>query len=148
MKNIRFAYTLLAAVLVAGAARAAPLDYPATPKRPVSDTYFGTVVAEDYRWLEQVDSAEVKSWVAAQNALTHRVIDALPHHAAIKTELLGMLGGGRVTRGGFVFAGGRLFALKRQPPKNQAMIVALDGHAGLKSERVVLDANVFDPSGK
>ena len=43
---------------------------------------------------------------------------------------------------------GKLFALKRQPPKNQAMIVVLDGDASLKSERMVLDANVLDPSGK
>ena len=59
-----------------------------------------------------------------------------------------MIGGGRVTRSGFVFAGGKLFALKLQPPKNQAMIVVLDGRARLKSERVVVDANVLDPTGK
>jgi prolyl oligopeptidase len=59
-----------------------------------------------------------------------------------------MIGGGRVTRGGFAFAGGKLFALKRAPPKNQAMIVVLDGRAKLKSERLVLDANLRDPTGK
>jgi prolyl oligopeptidase len=148
MKNFHSFAALLATVILTGTAHAAPLDYPATPMRPVSDTYFGTTVSENYRWLEQVDSPEVKSWVAAQNALTRRVIDALPHRAAIKKELVGMMGGGRVTRGGFVFAGGKLFALKRQPPKNQAMLVVLDGHASLKSERMVLDANVLDPSGK
>ena len=138
----------LAAALVASLAHAASLDYPSTPKRPVSDTYFGTTVSEDYRWLEQADSPEAKSWIAAQNALTRRVIDGVPQRAAIKKELLGMIGGGRVSRGGFAFSGGRLFALKRQPPKNQAMIVVLDGHASLKSERMVLDANVLDPTGK
>ena len=140
--------TLLASGLLAGAALAAPLDYPSTPRQPVSDSYFGTVVSEDYRWLENSDSPEVKSWIAAQNALTRGVIDALPRRAAIKSELLAMMGGGRVTRSRFAFAGGKLFALKRAPPKNQAIIVVLDGRARPKSERLVLDANLLDPSGR
>lgn len=148
MKILHPLAALLASAVFAGAAHAAPLDYPATPRQPVSDTYFGTAVSENYRWLEKTDSAEVKSWIAAQNALTRGVIDALPRRAAIKKELLGMIGGGRVTRGGFAFAGGKLFALKRQPPKNQAMIVVLNGRAKLKSERLVLDANLLDPTGK
>ena len=139
---------LLASTVFAGAVHAAPLDYPVTPRQPVSDSYFGTTVSENYRWIENTDSPEVKSWIAAQNTLTRGVIDALPHRAAIKKELLTMIGGGRVTRGGFAFAGGKLFAVKRQPPKNQAMIVVLDGHADLKSERLVLDANLLDPTGK
>ncbi len=140
--------TLLASALLAGAALAAPLEYPSTPRQPVSDSYFGTAVSENYRWLENSDSPEVKSWIAAQNALTRGVIDALPRRAAIKSELLGMIGGGRVTRSRFAFAGGKLFALKRAPPKNQAMIVVLDARANLKSERLVLDANLLDSSGK
>lgn len=148
MKILHPLAALLASAIFTGAAHAAPLDYPATPRQPVSDTYFGTAVSENYRWLETTDSPEVKSWIAAQNALTRGVIDALPRRAAIKKELLGMIGGGRVTRGGFAFAGGKLFALKRQPPKNQAMIVVLDGRAKLKFERLVLDANLLDPTGK
>ena len=148
MKILHSLAALSAAAIFAGTVHAAPLDYPPTPKHPVSDTYFGTTVTEDYRWLESTDSPEVKSWIAVQNALTRQVIDALPQRAKIKKELLGMIGGGRVSRGRFAYAGGRLFALKRQPPKNQAMIVVLDGSASLKSERLVLDANALDPSGK
>ena len=148
MKIVHPLAALLAFTVFAGAAGAAPLDYPSAPRQPVSDSYFGTVVSEDYRWLEKTDSPEVKSWIGAQNALTRGVIDALPQRAAIKKELQAMVGGGRVTRGSFAFAGGKLFALKRAPPKNQAMIVVLDGRARLESERLVLDANVLDPSGK
>ena len=60
VKNFHFVAMLLSAVILAGTAQAAPLDYPATPMRPVSDAYyFGTVVNDDHRWLEQVDSVEV-----------------------------------------------------------------------------------------
>jgi prolyl oligopeptidase len=148
MKNLRFPMMFLAATALAAAAHAAPLAYPSSPKQPVSDTYFDTTVSESYRWLEKTDSAEVKAWIASQNKLTRGVIDALPYRAAIKKELEGMIGGGRINRGGFAFAGGRLFAIKRQPPKNQAMIVVLDGRGSVKSERMVLDLNVLDPTGK
>ena len=148
MKKILSGALLLGAATLGAAVHAAPLDYPATPKVPVVDTYFGTQVTDNYRWLESTDTPEVKTWIAAQNALTHSVLDAFPQRAALKQELLGMIGGDRVSRSHFVFAGGQVFGLKYQPPKNQAMIVTLDAHADPKSEHVVIDANQIDPSGK
>ena len=56
-----------------------------------------------------------------------------------------MIAGGRVTRDGFAFAGGRLFAMKRQPPKNQAMLVVMGRPADPKRAHAArpqcLDAN-------
>jgi len=127
---------------------AAPLAYPDSPRKPVEDSYHGTTVGEDYRWLEQSDSKEVKDWIGAQNTLTRQVIDALPQRKAIKEELLQMVGTGKASRFGFEFSGGRLFALKRQPPKNQNVLVVLDAKGDLSSERLVLDPTVIDPSGK
>ena len=37
---------------------------PATPKKPVTDTYFGTAVTDDYRWLEDWNDAAVQAWSA------------------------------------------------------------------------------------
>jgi len=36
-----------------------PITYPATKKVDVVDDYFGTKVADPYRWLEDNDSPEV-----------------------------------------------------------------------------------------
>ena len=127
---------------------AAGLDYPVTPLKPEVETFHGQAVTDDYRWLEQTDSLEVKAWIAAQNALTRRVLDASPQRAAIKTEVLAMIGSDRVARSRLAFAGGHLFAIKRQPPKNQSMVVMLAANADPRSERVVLDANLLDPTGK
>ena len=41
---------------------------PETKKLPVSDTYHGVTVRDDYRWLENWDDPEVKQWSAAENA--------------------------------------------------------------------------------
>jgi prolyl oligopeptidase len=138
----------LAAAIVGAPALAGPLTYPESPRRPLQDSFHGTVVAEDYRWLERSDSSEAVAWIAAQNRLTHGLLDALPKRAAIKRELLGMLGNGRASRFSFDVAGSQLFALKRQPPKNQSVLVVMDSSASLRTERVVLDPNRLDTSGK
>ena len=148
MKAIGIFAAGLAVLLAASAGVAAPLAYPDTPRRPMNDTYHGVTVGEDYRWLEQTDAPEVKAWIAAQNALTRAVLDADPRRTAIRHELQAMHGSGRAQRRAFEFAGGRLFAIKHQPPRNQDMLVMLDGRASLASERVVVDPNRIDASGR
>jgi prolyl oligopeptidase len=55
---------------------------PAARREPVTDEYHGVKVTEDYRWLEDPGSAEVKAWVEAQNAATRAHFDSLPARAA------------------------------------------------------------------
>ena len=69
------------------AARAADLTYPLTLRGSAKDNYFGTEVADPYRWLEDLDSPAVKQWVAAQNALSRPQLQALPARAWLKTRL-------------------------------------------------------------
>ena len=125
--------------------------YPATPKKPISDVYTGTngpvKVAEDYRWLESLDDPAVKDWVTQQNTATRRYLDALPMRNAIRDELKQLVGQAPVTRSSLDEAGGKLFALKRQPPKNQRMLVVLDGPDALASERVIVDPNARNEKG-
>jgi prolyl oligopeptidase len=145
--NLRL-FVLLISVMLGEGTLAGSLTYPESPRRPTPETLHGTVIDDDYRWLEQVDSGEVTAWVAAQNRLTREVIDAMPRRQAIKRELLRMLGQGRVSRYGLDVAGGRLFAMKRQPPRNQNSLVVMDARATLSSERVLLDPNQLDVTGK
>src|SRR5207237_8922447 len=60
------------------AAAAQALKYPQPRKGDVVETYFGTQVADPYRWMEDLNSGEVKQWVDAENAVTVRYLDALP----------------------------------------------------------------------
>ncbi len=147
MTSLRKLKIAAAMALLGGPACSAPLDYPATPKRPVQDSYHGVTVSEDYRWLEDLASPEVTDWVAAQNRLTRQVLDALPGRQAVRDELQRMVGSGRASRSSFQTAGGALFALKRQPPKAQALLVVMDG-ADPAREKVLLDPMRLDGSGK
>ena len=40
--------------------------YPETQQDPVIDTYFGTLIEDPYRWLEDDRSAATEAWVEAQ----------------------------------------------------------------------------------
>ena len=54
------------------------MQYPPTKTVDVVDDYHGTKVADPYRWLEDLDSADTAEWVAAQNALTESYLAQLP----------------------------------------------------------------------
>ena len=64
------------------------LDYPDTRKdTTVIDDYFGTEVADPYRWLEDDTSEETANWVKAQNKVTFDYLGSIPYRDAIKERL-------------------------------------------------------------
>ena len=64
------------------------VKYPLTQKdSTVKDTYFGTVVADPYRWLENDTSAATADWVKAQNAVTQNYLGQIPYRDAIKNRV-------------------------------------------------------------
>ncbi len=126
--------------------QAAPTAPPAV-KQPVEDTYFGTTVSEDYRWLEDWSIPETRSWVEAQNQYTRGVLDKVPARGDILSRLTALTRSITPNYGGMISRGALLFALKNQPPKNQDMLVALSSPDSLASERLLLDPNTLDPSG-
>ena len=73
---------LLAAAVVTAVACSntsqSKLTYPPTSKGDVVDDYFGTRVADPYRWMEDLESEAVADWVAAQNRVTFEYLDTLP----------------------------------------------------------------------
>jgi prolyl oligopeptidase len=132
---------IAAFALVAGAALAQPIHYPETPKKPVVDTYHGVTVSEDYRWLEDAADPAVQQWSAKQLEVTRAYLDALPQRALLKERLAELLGTSPVRYSEFQQTSGGFFALKRQPPKNQPMLVVMKSAGALASERVLLDPN-------
>jgi prolyl oligopeptidase len=152
MLPARFAFGFWLCPLALAAASAtvlgAGLAYPPTPKKAVSETYHGVTVVDDYRWLEDDASPEVKRWVAEQNALSRRYLDAILERPAIAKQVEELLKTAPVRRYDFQYRGKRIFALKVQPPKNQPLLVTLPSSGDTRNERVVLDLNVLDPSGR
>lgn len=46
------------------------ITYPSAKTVDQVDTYHGVAVADPYRWLEDIDSAETRQWVEAQHRYT------------------------------------------------------------------------------
>jgi prolyl oligopeptidase len=61
--------------------------YPPSRQSDIEDEYFGTRVADPYRWLEEPDSDETRAWVAAQNAITQAFLEAVPAREPIRRRL-------------------------------------------------------------
>src|SRR5215472_5295992 len=74
------------AVIGLPAVAEAPI-YPVTARVGVSDDFFGTRVADPYRWLEDLGSPAVAQWVAAQNAVSQPRLEDLPQRAWLKSRL-------------------------------------------------------------
>ncbi|MCJ7934952.1 MAG: prolyl oligopeptidase family serine peptidase [Chryseobacterium sp.] len=74
MKNI-----FLSASLFFSSITFAQYSYPKTPEKPVTNDYFGTKITDNYQWLEDLKSPDVKTWFKAQSDYSHRVIDNIPH---------------------------------------------------------------------
>jgi prolyl oligopeptidase len=147
--RIRFPLVIAGAVWIVALLNlsgAEPL--PQTPKKPVTDEYQGVKVEDNYQWLEQDDDPAVKAWSDAQSRRTREYLDKLPDRAAIEKQLTDWYAKTSPSYSGIVSRPGILFARKFQPPKQQQMLVTLASAEDLKSEKMVLDPNKLDPSGK
>jgi prolyl oligopeptidase len=143
--NPLFALALfLPLVAIAGPKARKP---PAAEKRPVVDSYHGESISDPYQWLEASDDENVKAWSGSQNAFTRAVLDKLPSRPAIRKRLTELLTWESPAYFLLEYQGGRLFALKSQPPRQQPLLVVFSSADDLKTERVLLDPMAFDPTG-
>lgn len=108
----------------------------------------GVDVSEDFRWLEDPNDDHVKQWSDEQNRLTRRFMDGTAHRSRLRSRIEKLLSGQSADYVDVASYGGKIFALKRQPPKQQAFLVMLDGSLNPSSEKVLVDPNTVDATGK
>lgn len=61
-------------------------SYPPTSKIPVVDTIFGKKVIDEYRWLEDLNSPMVKSWLMDQADYTTNILNKIPGRDSLFEE--------------------------------------------------------------
>ena len=61
--------------------------YPETKKVGQADEYFGTTVADPYRWLEDDNADDTKAWVREQNKVTEKYLAQIPYRKDIFNRL-------------------------------------------------------------
>jgi len=121
---------------------------PATPKRPVVNTYHSVEVVDDYQWLEDYSNEEVRRWTADQNKYCHDFLDKIPARERLLSQLRELIMATSADYGFLQWEGGRLFAMKFQPPKQQWFLVSLASPNNTASEKVIVDPNEIDPEKK
>jgi prolyl oligopeptidase len=120
---------------------------PATAKNPVSTTYHGETVTDNYQWLEKVSDTAVQRWTEAQTQYARGYLDNIPVRTAISERLWQLYKEASPQYNSFAFSNGHLFALKDDPTKDQPMLVVMDSPHDLNTVKVILDPNQLDPSG-
>jgi prolyl oligopeptidase len=119
------------------------LVYPTTKRGNVVDDYFGTKVADPYRWLEDNDSPEVAAWVESENKVTFDYLGQIPYRKALYDRLMKLYNypkiGAPQRRGEwFVFT-------KNDGLQNQSVYYIQKGLDGTPEQ--LLDPNKFSADG-
>ncbi|MDR2696967.1 MAG: prolyl oligopeptidase family serine peptidase [Holophagales bacterium] len=86
MTRLRNLTIILAGCAIAATAQT-PLKPPVTRKLDVADTYFGTLVPDPYRWLEDDNSLDTKAWVKAQNEVAEKYLSGIPERTGIQDRM-------------------------------------------------------------
>jgi prolyl oligopeptidase len=119
--------------------------YPVPPRRDLIETLHGIDVADPFRSLEDPGDPDTIAWVAAQNALTRRLLDGPDRDALIdRLRRLHQYRRASVPQ----VRGRRLFFTENDGTRNQAVLyVSETGPGPTAHARTLVDPNVLDAAG-
>ncbi|MDE2747927.1 MAG: prolyl oligopeptidase family serine peptidase [Chloroflexota bacterium] len=118
------------------------LNYPVTRRVDVADDFFGTLVADPYRWLEEADDPEVLEWTRQQHELAMEALNGLPGRAAFEGRLREVWG--YPQHGIPRKRGDKLFYMRNDGLQAQPVLYVQEGD---KPERALIDPNTFSEDG-
>lgn len=139
MKFIRLAAVCSLACLAFAQVSSPPQKQspPPTRRDNFQEVLHGATVTDPYRWLEEQNSPETRTWIDTQNAYTHALLDVWPGRASLEKRLTELEKVER-TRSPFERSN-RFFYRKRAVDQEQYVIYAREGEAG--KEQVLIDPN-------
>ena len=148
MKHVTLVASLLAMLGTNAVAQSCPpgaakMTYPATQKGTQQDLYHGTSIADPYRWLEDANSAETKTWVDAQNKVTQSYLGQIPERETIKQRLTKLWNYERFSVP--YKESGRYFYSRNDGLQNQSVLYTMKSLAD--EPRLLLDPNTLAADG-
>jgi len=121
----------------------AQLNYPFARKTDHIDDYFSTKVEDPYRWMEDLNSPELKTWVEEENKVTFSYLDKIPFRDKIRERLTEIW---NYPKYGAPFRiGDYYFFYKNDGMQNQSVLYYQKGLGGTPD--VFLDPNAFSTDG-
>ncbi|HYO83327.1 MAG TPA: prolyl oligopeptidase family serine peptidase [Bryobacteraceae bacterium] len=133
-------YLVCVLLLAATANGEEGLKYPLSRVSDHAETLHGKTIQDPYRWLEDANSTETKSWIQAQNTLTMPYLAALPGRDAIHDRIRQVYNYERWTK---VFrSGDRYFWFHNNGLQNRSVLYTA---SSLQSAgEVLMDPNKFE----
>ena len=119
------------------------MNYPETKKGTQTDNYFGTVVADPYRWLENDTSAETKAWVKNEQAFTEDYLSKIPFREQIRSRYKDLLNYDKYFSA--FKAGDYIIYSKQEGIRNQSVYYIQKGLTG--TPVVLIDPNKLSDDG-
>jgi prolyl oligopeptidase len=125
---------------------AKPVEYFETREdQTVQDDFYGTIVKDPYRWLEDDRSAETAEWVTKQNNLTTTFLSQIPFRNQLHAKLLNAWNYERYSSP-FV-EGDFIYWYKNDGLQNQAVCYRKNNKIENALEEVFLDPNTWSENG-
>ena len=120
-----------------------PPKYPETRTENLVETHHGQLIPDPYRWMEDLESDEVRAWIEAQNAVTFSILESSPLRGKIRarmTELWDYEKYSPPTK-----KGGRYFFFYNDGLQNQDVLYWMENLED--TPQVLLDPNALSEDG-
>jgi prolyl oligopeptidase len=141
--------TALLPLALGGVCQAAAPGLPAVPAalEPVTNSYHGVAVVDDYQWLEEAQAPATHEWTRLENQRTREYFQGLPYWPGIAGKLREIRSAESARYSGFPEEKGRIFGLRFKPPAQQPVLIWLSSFDSADSWRTVFDPNRFNTNG-
>jgi len=137
----------LVSLLAANPRGFAQLPSVPTAPSPVTDTYHGVQVVDNYQWLETATNAAVRDWTRQQNERTRAYFDQLPFYDGLSQALEELISEESASYSLAFKRGKNIFALRNKPPAQQPVLVRLKSVYPPALRKVVFDPNAWNTNG-
>lgn len=141
---MRYFFTLMCSIIMITNTFAQLLPmYPSTATDNTTDNYFGTVVADPYRWLEDENSPQTKEWIKRENDFEHTNMKNIPFVGMVKKDLTQLV---NYPKQGIPKKVGKYYYYtKNNGLQNQAILYRSD--LSFRNETIVINPNKWSTEG-
>lgn len=136
-------FLMTMATIATTLAAAQGLHYPKAEKDGTVDIYYGTRVADPYRWLENDTSRQTMAWVEAENRVTNEYLSKIPLRKRLLKRMTELSSYEKVSAP--AKHNGKWYFSKNSGLQNQSVVYVMDELGG--EPRVFLDPNTLSQDG-
>jgi len=116
-------------------------------REPVTNTYHGVSVVDDYQWLENGTNPAVRAWTHAQNERTHTYFNQLSFRDGIEEQLSELISDESASYHLESCRGDMMFGTRFKPPAQQPVLVRLKSIYPPALRKVVFNPNTWNTNG-